>query len=115
MKYAQDNVMRILANGQIPSNELLVAAGLSKEDAKKMIEEAQATGGTDGTNGSNGSKTSKYYTDESGNYYKTEGYSSPTKVKADDVPDDVNIDSVYEVGGGRLMTNKNGTRLGKKK
>ena len=44
---AVDYVTSILANGQIPSNELLVAAGLSYEDAQKLI--AQVTGGGGGS------------------------------------------------------------------
>ena len=46
-KYAVEYVSAILANGQIPSNELLVAAGLSYEDAMKLIAEVQR-GGTGG-------------------------------------------------------------------
>jgi len=45
---AMDYVTSILANGQIPSNELLVAAGLSLEDAQKLIK--QLTGGGGGNN-----------------------------------------------------------------
>lgn len=45
---AIDYVSNILANGQIPSNQLLTAAGLSYEDAMKLI--AQVTGGTGGNN-----------------------------------------------------------------
>jgi len=49
-QYNQDYAMQlcsaILANGQIPSNELLVAAGLSYEDAQKLI--AQESGGGPG-------------------------------------------------------------------
>ena len=46
---AIDYVSAILANGQIPSNELLVAAGLSLEDAQRLI--AQVTsGGPSGNN-----------------------------------------------------------------
>lgn len=49
-QYNQDYAMKlcsaILANGQIPSNELLVMAGLSYEDAQKLI--AQETGGPGG-------------------------------------------------------------------
>ena len=49
-QYNQDYAMQlcsaILANGQIPSNELLIAAGLSYEDAQKLI--AQETGGGPG-------------------------------------------------------------------
>ena len=47
---AVDYVSAILANGLIPSNELLIAAGLSYEDAMKLI--AQVTGGTGGKNSS---------------------------------------------------------------
>lgn len=36
-KIAQTYALAILENGQIPSNELLVAAGLSYEDAQKLI------------------------------------------------------------------------------
>lgn len=41
---AIDYVSSILANGQIPSNELLVAAGLSLEDAQKLIAQIQQGG-----------------------------------------------------------------------
>ena len=44
--YAMSICSSILANGQIPSNELLVAAGLSLEDAQKLIAQAQGNGGT---------------------------------------------------------------------
>ena len=44
-KVAMAYVTDILANGQIPSNELLVAAGLSLEDAQKMIAKAAGNGG----------------------------------------------------------------------
>ena len=39
----------ILANGQIPSNDLLIAAGLSYEDAQKLIATVGGSGGTGGT------------------------------------------------------------------
>ena len=39
----------ILANGQIPSNDLLIAAGLSYEDAQKLIAKVGGSGGTGGT------------------------------------------------------------------
>jgi len=39
---AIDYVSSILANGEIPSNELLVAAGLSYEDAQKLVKKATA-------------------------------------------------------------------------
>lgn len=60
---AVDYVSAILANGLIPSNELLIAAGLSYEDAMKLI--AQVTGGTGGKNSSgddDGGKDIDFYT-----------------------------------------------------
>lgn len=56
-KMAAAWVTDILANGQIPSNELLVAAGLSYEDAQKLIAQVQAAGGP-------GPKTKKPTADE---------------------------------------------------
>ena len=44
MQYA----MQILANGQMPSAELLIAAGISEEDARKMMAQLQASGGGGG-------------------------------------------------------------------
>jgi len=46
-KYAADYVMAILQNGQMPSEELLEMAGLSAEDAQKLM--AQITTGGGGT------------------------------------------------------------------
>lgn len=44
-KLAASWVADILANGQIPSSELLVAAGLSLEDAQKLVAQIQTGGG----------------------------------------------------------------------
>ncbi len=44
-KIAIAYVTDILANGQMPSNDLLVAAGLSLEDAQKLMAQIQAGGG----------------------------------------------------------------------
>lgn len=64
-KYAAEYAMQILANGQIPSEELLKAAGLSSADAQKMIAKTK-TG-----SGSTKKTTPKtYYTDMYGNYYE---------------------------------------------
>ena len=46
---AMDYVSSILANGQIPSTELLIAAGLSYEDAMKLL--AEVSGGSGGSGG----------------------------------------------------------------
>ena len=47
-RYAVAWVTDILANGQIPSNELLVAAGLSYEDAQKLVAQLATGGGPGG-------------------------------------------------------------------
>ena len=47
-KMAASWVSDILANGQIPSMELLVAAGLSYEDAQKLVAQIQTGGGPGG-------------------------------------------------------------------
>jgi len=44
-KMAASWVADILANGQIPSNELLVAAGLSYEDAQQLVAKVKTAGG----------------------------------------------------------------------
>ena len=47
-KMAASWVSDILANGQIPSMELLAMAGLSYEDAQKLVAQIQGSGGTGG-------------------------------------------------------------------
>ena len=49
-KMATAWVTDILANGQIPSNELLIAAGLSYEDAQKLVAQLAVGGGPGGGN-----------------------------------------------------------------
>ena len=61
-KYNFQTAMQILANGQMPSAELLEAAGLSAEDAQKLMAQP-ATGGSSG-----GRNT--YYLDDNGNPYR---------------------------------------------
>lgn len=45
-QYAMNLVSAILANGQMPSDELLVAAGLSYPDAQKLMAKVKSVGGT---------------------------------------------------------------------
>ena len=52
--FAKDYAVAILSNGQIPSLDLLTAAGLSYEDALKLIQELNGAGGGGGR-GNNGS------------------------------------------------------------
>ena len=83
-KYNFQTAMQILANGQMPSAELLEAAGLSAEDAQKLMAQP-ATGGS----GSGGKKT--YYVDNGGNLYTMENgmykYADPKTVKDTDLID----------------------------
>lgn len=67
---AYNYVQAILAKNQIPSNELLVAAGLSQADAQKMITEIVAGGGGGGggsTSRGSGNGTNKKTTTSTGN------------------------------------------------
>lgn len=60
-KYAADYALMMLQNGQMPTEEMLEAAGLSAEDAKKLLAQP-ATGGS-------GSGRNTYYLDKDGNPY----------------------------------------------
>ena len=94
-KYAAQYCMSILQNGQMPSDALLAAAGLSREDAQKMM--AQLTTGGGGT--PKKGKGDTYYTDPYGNAYEqTEnknGTVNYTAVKWEDVPENATIDDTY--------------------
>lgn len=46
---AVDYVSAILANGQMPTNDLLIMAGLSYEDAQKLMAQLQTGGGSGGS------------------------------------------------------------------
>lgn len=50
-KYAADWAMQILANGQMPTEEMLRDAGLSAADALKLMAQIAAGGGTGGRSG----------------------------------------------------------------
>ena len=64
-------VQAILANGQMPSAELLAAAGLSKPDAQAILAQAAATGGGGGSAGS-----STHHDDTEGDQQETYGPSA---------------------------------------
>lgn len=66
-KYAAEYAMQILANGQMPSADMLQAAGLSEEDAQKML--AVLTAGGSGTGGG---KKQTYIMGTDGKYYKSD-------------------------------------------
>ena len=108
-KYAAQYCMSILQNGQMPSDALLAAAGLSREDAQKMMAQLTTGGG-----GSGGRKKSgeTYYTDPYGNAYEqTEnknGTVNYTAVKWEDLPEDAQIDKTYEQYGNLFNTIRGG-------
>lgn len=86
-KQAASWVAEILANGQMPSAELLMAAGLSEEDAQKMMAQIQAGG-----SGGNGNRKT-YVVDEHGNYFTMDEkgnytYVDPKKVEKTAYVDD---------------------------
>ena len=64
-KYNFETAMQILANGQMPSETLLAAAGLNAEDAQKLMAQT-----TSGGSGSGNGKKNVYYLDKNGNPYK---------------------------------------------
>jgi hypothetical protein len=109
MQYAQDNVTAILANGQIPSTELLVAAGLSLEDAKKMIAQEQGTGGGPAPKPKEGN-SKVVYTDGNGKYYTyvshKDGVMEKKEVSASEVGNNDIVQNIYTAGAERRRTNK---------
>ena len=89
-KYAAQYALAILENGQMPSLELLKAAGLSKADAQKLMAQIQpATTGTTGT-----PKT--YYSDKEGYYYEVDSKGNMKPVDEKKVSKNSIIDKTYE-------------------
>lgn len=77
-KYAAEYAMQILAMGQMPSDEVLAAAGLSAEDAEKMKARLTSGGGPGG-----GRKT--YFYDGKGNYFASDGKGNYTLVDVNQI------------------------------
>lgn len=92
-KYAAEYAMNILAMGQMPSDAILQAAGLSAADAEKM--KAKLTSGGGGTGGS-GAKT--YYTDADGHIYSLNNgnyeLANPENIKDTDMIDTSRASSI---------------------
>lgn len=80
-KYNAELAMAILQNGQMPSDEILAAAGLSAEDAQKLMAQVTTTGG----GGTGSGKKPTYYVDIAGNYYTTDKNGNYIPVSAGDV------------------------------
>ena len=82
-KYAAQYALAILQNGQMPSAELLQAAGLSAADAKKLMAQIQpvSSGSGSGNGGKKGSgEGNTYYSDTYGNYWTFDKSGNPVQV-----------------------------------
>ena len=79
-KYNMQLALAILENGQMPSADMLAAAGISEEDAQKLMAQLAPTGG-----GGGGKKAPTYYVDIAGNYYTTDSKGNYIPVKPGDV------------------------------
>ena len=66
-KYAYQTAMAILENGQMPSEELLMAAGLSAEDAAKLMAQIEASGGGSGGQKKTANDQTEYEQDKNTN------------------------------------------------
>lgn len=85
-KLAYNYAMAILANGQMPSAEMLAAAGLSDADARAMMPQVvPATGGTGGKNRNGGNMT--VYESVNGKYY-TINNDKVKEVKPENIPNE---------------------------
>ena len=60
-QYAYNYAMTIIGNGQMPSKQILKLAGLSEEDAKKMIKQASSGGGGGGRKTTTPERVTDYY------------------------------------------------------
>ena len=104
-KQAASWVAEILANGQMPSAELLMAAGLSEEDAQKMMAKIQASGSGKKKATTEEDPTNVFYTDKEGNYYYFEN-GKPTYIPDSYVKDNDLIHNIYDEGAQRRTSNK---------
>ena len=85
-KLAYNYAMAIMANGQMPSAEMLAAAGLSDADARAMMPQVvPATGGTGGNNRNGGNMT--VYESVNGKYY-TINDDKVKEVKPETIPNE---------------------------
>ena len=86
-KYAYDQATAILANGKLPTDTLLKAAGISKTDAKRMMAQAKTGGG----GGGSGKGKETYYELPDGTLYKQDDNGKATQVRLEDIPDTAKI------------------------
>ena len=101
-KYAYETAMSMLQAGQMPSEEMLMAAGLSAEDAQKILAAFQPAGGGGGPRKKDndfyklGDKF--YYVDEYGRYQEVD----PKNIPKDTIVDETTMPSTIfsQIGKG---------------
>jgi hypothetical protein len=104
-KQAASWVEQILAMGQMPSAELLAAAGLSEADAQKLMAQIQAGGSGKKKAPKEEDPTNVFYTDKEGNYYYFEN-GKPKYIPDSYVKDNDMIHNIYDEGAQRRKSNK---------
>ena len=93
-KYYAEYVNAILANGQMPSAEMLKAAGLSEADAKKLL--AQLGGG--------GGSKKVYKIDKLGNVYYEDSKGNVINVPSSQVTSDMLVQKSNDLKGQNQLT-----------
>lgn len=79
-KYAAEYALAILQNGQMPSAEMLEAAGLSAEDAEKLMAQIEASGG-----GTGSGKNKTVYVDKNGLFYTYDSKGNARSISEEEV------------------------------
>lgn len=101
-KYAAEYCMQILANGNMPSDEMLAAAGISKGDAESM--RAQAVEVVSGGGGGGGG-TNNLYVDKNGIYYTKDKSGKTSLVNTSKLPASTKVTKTNDSAGlSTLMT-----------
>ena len=95
-KYAAEYCRQILAQGNMPSEDLLKAAGLSSADAQAMMTPAQVVVSGGGGGGTGGSKT--YYVDKNGVFYTYDNKGNPVYVDKSKIKDADKINTSENTG-----------------
>jgi len=93
--YAANYVLAILQNGQMPSDELLAAAGLSMADAQKLMAQVSSGGGGGSGKSKTGDSAPTYFSDAWGNLYETDDSGNFKKVDKGSIKGEYNVDTRY--------------------
>lgn len=109
-KYAYNYACSILQNGKMPSDAILKQAGLSREDAQKMMKQVAAAGG--GRGGSSGTG-STYYTIDNKSYYDLSS-GEPVQVSYDQIAKNQNNQIVNGKTGTDKILGTTAAALGQK-